>query len=216
MNTYLEKLLLASHRLENHSIDKLTDIELYNSRKTKCNIHLNHVDTKEYSNPTCYIETTDYQATLLFIENSIDTEDGILAHYTKEIFQYSDRNTILHTYKNGAYIELNDHKLIDVSKLNNMQGEFIRSDIECGNLEELMSCIFQKMNHIQYSNKFDYLDDYNIHYSTIASHLVKRLKLEPKIHMEDINKILSQRTDIEKEEKYDNRRCTGAYTYGRK
>lgn len=201
MNTYLEKLLLASHRLENHIVDRLTDITLYNRQKTKCSIELNHIDTKEYSTPTCYIETTDYQTTLLFVENSIPTEDGVLTYFTKEIFQYSDSNTILHTYKNGAYIELNNHKLIDVSKLNNMQGEFIRSDIECGNLEELMSCIFQKMNHIQYSNKFDYLDEYNIHYSTIAGHLVKRLKLEPKIQMEDINKILSQENTMESEEK---------------
>lgn len=201
MNTYLEKLLLASHRIENHSIDKLTDLELYNSQKTKCSIHLNRVDTKEYSSPTCYIETTDYQATLLFIENSIHTEDGILTYFTKEIFQYSDSNTILHTYKNGAYIKLNDNKLIDVSKLNNMQGEFLKSDIECDNLEELIAHVFQNMNHFQYFNKFDYLNDYHIHYSKMAGHQLKQLKLIPEIYMEDTDKILTQINDTKKEEK---------------
>lgn len=201
MNTYLEKLLLASHRLENHMVDRLTDIILYNSHETKCSIELNHVDTKEHSTPTCYIETTDYQTTLLFIENTMNTEDGVLTYFTKEIFQYSDSNTILHTYKNGAYIKLNDNRLIDVSKLSNMQGEFIKSDIECDNLEELIAHIFQNMNHIHYFNKFDYLNDHNIHYSKMASNQLKQLKLVPEIYMEDTDKILSQMNPNTKEEK---------------
>lgn len=195
MNTYMEKLLLASSRLENHSIQGLDNINLYNKKECDFKIELYDTESKNYSEPTCYIEANNRKATLLFLENIINTEDGILVYFTKEVFQYLDMNTVLHTYKNGAFVKTHHSNKeefpFEVNRLHNMHGELIKSNKKCENLKELIMNIFQNINHNEYNNKFKYLDDYHIHYNKIPGWKLVKLKLAPLLDIVDTIKALN-------------------------
>lgn len=193
MNIDIERLLLASHHLENHRIERIYNMEA-DDKTAKLEIEAIEMNKLEKQTMTCRIEENNNQITLLFIREPQIINETSYISYTQEIFRMVDRDLLLHAYQTDTRQKIDNTMPTNRNRCCKIEGELILAHMNYLDIKDLLGEIFGNLKHMKYQSTKQYLETQNIPYKELNKRQLKIWKAIPTLNLSeeiDIDEILN-------------------------